>query len=96
MQVYIIRMSDYLHISEVPLRVSVPKIGERASLIKFFSDQVEKSPKIVGIRLSHYSMDQLYALKSSYSDRLNRNGRVAARKYFFWQSKTALAIPKEP
>lgn len=42
----------------------------------------------MGIRLAHYSIDQLYALQSAYKDRLTRSGRSTADKYFWYITKT--------
>jgi hypothetical protein len=47
------------------------------------------------MRLAHYNIDDLYALKSAYTDRLNRDGRLTARKYFYWMTKTEV-IPTPP
>lgn len=63
-------------------------LGERAELIKFFSEAIGRTPKLIGILLAHYSVSDLYALKSAYSDRLRRNGEVSARKYFWYITKT--------
>ncbi|MBT9167798.1 MAG: hypothetical protein DDT19_01141 [Syntrophomonadaceae bacterium] len=62
--------------------------SERGELVKFFADAVERPPRVVAIRLSHYSVSELYAVKSGFSDRLTRNGIVAARKYFWAISRT--------
>lgn len=68
----------------------IKPLNERATLIKFFVDQgfqdkktTNLLPSAIGVLLAHYSTDQLYALKSAYSDRLNRNGYVAACKYWW-------------
>jgi len=66
-------------------------LDERAELIKFFAEKLEREPKVVGIRLAHYTLSDLYALKSQYIDRLNRNGKEAARKHWWWQTKTQKA-----
>lgn len=66
----------------------VKKGSERGELIKFFADAVERPPRVVAIRLSHYSVSELYALKSAYNDRLARNGKTAALKYWWYITKT--------
>lgn len=73
------------------LRTSLPKgrvLDERAELIKFFVEQTGKKPMQTGVRLAHYSISELYALKSAYTDRLNRNGKETADKYYWWITKT--------
>ena len=70
-------------------------LNERAMLIKFFVDEgfedkkgKKLSPAYLGKRLAHYTVDDLYALKSSYTDRLNRNSKLQAVKYFWFITKT--------
>lgn len=62
-------------------------LSERATLIKYFSDEVKREPRVIGVRLAHYTVDQLYALQSSYKDRVTRNGKETANKYFWWISR---------
>ncbi len=71
-------------------RFMTPKgpTSERATLVQYFSEQIERPVKMVGIRLSHYSLDHLYALKSAYTDRLKRNGKDTAQKYWWWSTRT--------
>lgn len=72
-------------------RTLLPKgkiLDERAELISYFTSELGKESKVIGIRLAHYSLSDLYALKSAYNDRLHRNGKEAAQKYFYWVSKT--------
>lgn len=76
-------------------------MSERATIIQFFVDQSFKwkngkllDGKDMSIRLAHYKIDQLYALKSAYSDRLTRNGSVAAAKYFWFTTETIYAVPR--
>jgi hypothetical protein len=66
---------------------------ERGSLISYFATELEREVKFVAVRTSHYTMSELYSLKSSFSDRLNRNGKEAARKYFFWITRTKREDP---
>lgn len=63
-------------------------LDERATLIKYFCDELKREPKVVGIRLAHYTLDQLYGLQSSYKDRLSRNGEETARKYWWAITRT--------
>jgi len=61
---------------------------ERGELIEFFSLKLERKPVQIGVRLAHYKTPELYALKSAFLDRWNRNGTEAARRYFWWVTKT--------
>jgi hypothetical protein len=72
-------------------RTLLPKgkvLNERAELINFFVKATGRTPQRVGVRLAHYTLSDLYALKSAYSDRLARNGAAAANKYWWWCTKT--------
>lgn len=73
------------------MRTVLPKgrvLDERSELITFFSKALDRSPRFIGVRLAHYSLSELYALKSSYLDRLNRNGKTTAQKFWWWMTKT--------
>ena len=73
------------------LRTVLPKgrvLDERAELIQFFATKLDRTPQRIGVRLAHYSLSELYALKSSYNDRLTRNGKTTADKYWWWVTKT--------
>lgn len=61
---------------------------ERGELLKFFSQEVQRPIRLIGIRLSHYSIQDLYGLKSAYTDRLGRDGRDAANKNWWWTTRT--------
>jgi len=80
------------HISDLfgRKRTITPKgaMNERAELIKYFSEEMNREPKVVGIRLGHYKLDQLYALQSAFKDRLKRNGRETAMKYVWAITRT--------
>lgn len=71
-------------------------LDERAGLIGYFAEELEAAPKRLGIRLAHYTISDLYALRSAFNDRLNRNGKLAARKYFYWITKTAVIPTTAP
>jgi hypothetical protein len=68
----------------------IPRQGktERGELLDYFSKEIERPVRFVAVRTSHYTLDQLYALRSSFKDRLNRNGRETARKWWWWITKT--------
>ena len=73
-------------------RTLLPKgkvLNERAELVKYFSEEMKREPKVTGIRLGHYTLDQLYALQSAYKDRLHRNGKETAIKYLWAVSRTS-------
>ena len=63
-------------------------LNERSGIISFFVKELNKEPKVIAIKMSHFSLSDLYALKSGYSDRLNRNGKESAVKYLWWAIKT--------
>ena len=69
-------------------------MSERAGLIKYFVEELGKEPKVVGIRLAHYSLQDLYYLKSSVSDIVRRNGMTAGSKYFWWATRTEKIAPE--
>lgn len=66
-------------------------VDTRSALVGWFAEQVGKPPHIIGIRLAHMATDQLYGLQSAYSDRLNRNSRETADKFFWWATRTKLS-----
>lgn len=64
-------------------------LDERATIIKWFADTFKKDGKVLALRLSYIKdIGDLYALKSQVSDRLTRDGLVAARKYFYWATES--------
>lgn len=72
-------------------RYLTPKgaLNERAGVIKWFADTFNKDGKVLALRLSYIKdISDLYALQSQVKDRLQRNGLVAARKYFYWASES--------
>lgn len=81
------------------MRTIFPKgkvLDERAELVKYFEGEINKSrgtrgnlsSKFFGTRLSHYSLSELYALQSGYKDRLKRDGRETADKYWWAITRT--------
>lgn len=77
------------------IRTALPKgrvLDERSELIKYFSQKLERPAKFIGVRLAHYSLSDLYALKSSFNDRLQRDGKETARKYWWWVTKTKTKV----
>lgn len=73
------------------MRTALPKgkvLNERAELIAYFSKQLEREARVVAVRLGHYSLSDLYALQSAFKDRLNRNGKETARKYWWAITRT--------
>ena len=70
-------------------------MSERATVIHFFEQQnfthkdgTKLTARELGVRLAHYDLSSLYALKSAYNDRLERNGKTAALKYWWYITKT--------
>ncbi len=64
-------------------------LSERASLLSYFVSELKREPKVLGIRLAHYTLDAMYALKSGYADRLRRDGHTAAAKWFWYVTRTS-------
>lgn len=69
------------------MEVSKKPQSERSVLVGFFAEQLAKTPRVIGIRLAHYSVPDLYSIKSAYNDRLNRNSKESADKWFWWSTK---------
>lgn len=63
-------------------------LSERASLVQWFSETMERPPKIIGIRIAHLSLDQLYVIQSEYKDIKHRRGNLPAIKYLWAITKT--------
>lgn len=63
-------------------------VDERSTLIGYFVEEIKRPAKMIGIRLQHYSLDQLYGLQASYKDRLRRDGQVTAHKYWWAVTRT--------
>lgn len=81
------------------LRTGLPGgkvLDEKAELRKFFETQINMSrgkreplaSAYIGQRLAHFKLHQLYTIKSEYMDRLNRQGRATADKYWWWVTET--------
>lgn len=66
-------------------------ISERAGLVKYFSESMGRPAQFVGVRMAHLSLDQLYGLQSAHKDRVNRNGDVAAARYWWFITRTTKA-----
>lgn len=91
-------MEDVLHISTLfnEERVMKPKgkiESERASLIRFFVKKTNQVPKVLAIKVSHYNLDQLYALQSGFKDRESHQDLVTACKWFNWMIRTHTLSP---
>jgi hypothetical protein len=71
-----------------PLTAKGAVLSERASLVAYFEKEIQRAAKIIGVRLGHYSLSELYALRSQYKDRLDRDGKTAARKYWWAITRT--------
>ena len=79
------------------------QLDERATLIQFFADNLQKAARPIAVRLSHFSIDDLYTLKSQFKDRERRpchlclkagmtgscaHSHATASKFFWWATKT--------
>lgn len=85
----------------------LPKVGtkkrtsERSELVRFFLEKINESravdgyPPLTGrfaaIRMAHYTLDQLYGLRSGFSDRLSRNDLTTATKWWWFTTTTIKA-----
>lgn len=76
---------DHLLKNDTPL-------SERATLIAYFSKEIGRPAKFIAIRLAHYTLDDLYGLKSMYKDRLQRNERATADKFWWAITRTQKAL----
>jgi len=73
------------------MRTLLPKgrvLSERAETIKWFSEKMQRPPKLIGIRLAHLTQDHLYSIQSEYRDISNRRGSLPALKYLWAITKT--------
>lgn len=75
-------------VQSVLFNLNSKKTTPRNSIIDFFALKIERSKKIIAIRISHYKDSDLFYIKSVFNDIENRKGIVSARKYFWWQTKT--------
>lgn len=80
-------------IGEIIKLPEVKKGSERAELISFFVDTLrnknnKKFPaRMIAIKLSHLSMEDLRHTISIFKDNLNRKGLNGASKEFWWSIK---------
>ena len=78
---------------ELPLNLPKKSRSERAELIQYFVDRLRNkdnkpfSARMIAIKLSHLSLEDLYYLKSTFQDTYNRKGIESAQKYFWWSIK---------
>ena len=70
----------------------VKKTSERAEAIRFFVETFKLNPKRLAPKLAHIQTRDLYPLQSGVKDRLQRQNKETARKWFYWSIKTV--IPK--
>lgn len=77
-----------------PISITKTKArSERAELIQYFVDRLRNkdnkpfSARLIAIKLSHLSLEDLYYLKSTFQDTYNRKGIESAQKYFWWSIK---------
>jgi hypothetical protein len=73
------------------MRSQTPKgkvLSERAELVKWVSEKLQREPKMVGVRVAHLSLDHLYVIQSEYKDISRRRGNEAARRYLWAITRT--------
>ena len=84
-------MNDYSSAQDLFGRFHLVRDGkplnERATLIQYFSGEIRRNPKLLAIRTAHYTLDQLYALRSGYVDR-KRESLSKAQKWFWYITRT--------
>lgn len=68
-------------------------MDERSGLMSFFITAFDRPAKVVAIRLGHYSLSDLYYLKSDYLDR-ERKDKVAAIKWLWVITRTQKTNPQ--
>lgn len=80
------------HITLSPSKSKVR--SERAEVVKFFVDNIKNKEgkpyqaRFIAVKLGHLKeLKDLYYLKSTFQDTLNRRGKEAAQKYFWWAIK---------
>lgn len=61
--------------------------SERAEAIRFFVETFDLNPKRLAPKLAHLDLPALYFLQSGVRDRLQRQNKETARKYFYWSIK---------
>ena len=66
----------------------VKKTSERAEAIRFFVDTFKLNPKRLAPKLAHIETRDLYPLQSGVKDRLQRQNKETARKWFYWSIRT--------
>lgn len=66
----------------------VKKTSERAEAIRFFVETFKLNPKRLAPKLAHIETRDLYPLQSGVKDRLQRQNKETARKWFYWSIKT--------
>lgn len=62
-------------------------LNERSGAIKYFVDTFNLNPKRLAPKLAHLDISMLYALQSQVKDRINRQSKETARKYFYYSIK---------
>jgi hypothetical protein len=63
-------------------------LNERAELLQWFVQKMQRSPKVIGVRLAHLTLSDLYYLQSDYKDIQRRRGTEAAVKMLWAVTRT--------
>jgi hypothetical protein len=67
--------------------------SERAELVKYFVDNLRQkngkpfSARMIAIKLSHLSVQDLYYMKSVFNDLAKTKGNESAQKWWWWSLK---------
>lgn len=67
--------------------------SERAELLSYFVENIKNkddkpfNARMIAVKLSHLSVQDLYYFKSVCKDIYNRQGQTALNKYFWWSIK---------
>lgn len=73
-------------------------LTERGELLRFFNERVKNIKgkpygfPMMGKKLAHLTLQDLYYFQSVYKDIENRKGEIAAQKFFWWSLKANNAV----
>lgn len=73
-------ISKYLRVKVTPKKVRT----ERGDLLEYFAKAAGWTIPRMAKKCQGLDLDALYFLKSGFEDRLRRNNKLTAIKWFFW------------
>lgn len=86
---------DDLILKPLEVKLAKPKFkSERAELISYFEGKITdikgkpQSPRYLAVRMSHLSLEDLRYLISVSEDLLNRRGKEAMQKHWYWSLRS--------